>query len=278
MPTPALGVGSPFFLKARLILQQLAIEKFDWHEEVPESVVKKWKAWLQWLEMIKDFLLPRWYFLNADLSSPDDNVEFQLHGFSDASNLAFSSVIYLRRLVNGIPSVSFAFGKCDIVFANQSSWPIARKELVAALNTAKLLKQAPDALETPNCSNFFRCDSRMVLQWLKNPDLRLNKFITRRVNHILMLSSETEWRFCPSKLNAADVGSRPDLMRKAEARDLRINDTSLLQPYAAVRLVENVVQVRARRINLSGRSGIDGIDKLIEKAPNLYTPQKRVVY
>ena len=273
-----LAFGSPFFLKARLILQQLAIEKFDRDEEVPESVVKEWEAWLHSLEMLKDFSLLRWYFLNADLSRPDDNVEFQLHGFSDASNLAFSSVIYLRRLVNGIPVVSFVFGKCNIVLANQSSWPIARKELVAALNTAKLLKQASDALEIPNCSNFFWCDSRTVLQWLKNPDLRLNKFIRRRVNHILMLSSETEWRFCPSKLNAADVGLRPDLMRKAEARDLWINGPSLLQQYAAEPLVENVVQVGARRINLSGRSGIDGIDKLIEKAPNLYTLQKRVAY
>ena len=117
-----------------------------------------------------------------------------------------------------------------------------------------------------------------MLQWLKNPDLHLNKFITRRVDHILMLSSENEWRFCPSKWNAADVGSRMDLMRKAEARDLWINGPSLLQQYAAVPLVENEVQVGARRINLSGRIGIDGIDKLIENAPNLYTLQKRVAY
>ena len=43
-------------------------------------------------------------------------------------------------------------------------------------------------------------------------------------------------------------------------------------------MVENEVQVGARRINLSKRSGIDGIDKLIERAPNLYTLQKRVAY
>ena len=43
-------------------------------------------------------------------------------------------------------------------------------------------------------------------------------------------------------------------------------------------LVENEVPVGARRINLSGRYGIDGIDKLIEIASNLYTLQKRVAY
>ena len=74
-----LGFGTPFFLKARLILQQLAIEKFDLDDEVPESVVKEWEAWLHFTEMLKDFSLPRWYFMNAGLSSPDDGVEFQLH-------------------------------------------------------------------------------------------------------------------------------------------------------------------------------------------------------
>ena len=93
-----------------------------------------------------------------------------------------------------------------------------------------------------------------------------------------MLSCETEWRLCPSKLNAADVGSQPDLMRKAETRDLWINGPSLLKQYAAVPLVENKVQVEARRINLSGLSGIDGIDKLIESTPSIDTLQKRVAY
>ena len=78
---------------------------------MPESVVKDWEAWPHSLKMLKDFSLLRWCFLNAGLSSPDDNVEFQLHGFSDASNLSFSCVIYLRRLVNGISAVSFVFGK-----------------------------------------------------------------------------------------------------------------------------------------------------------------------
>ena len=43
-------------------------------------------------------------------------------------------------------------------------------------------------------------------------------------------------------------------------------------------MVENEVQVGVRRTNLSARSGIDGIDKLIESALNLYTLQKRVAY
>ena len=35
-----LGFGSPFFIKARLILQQLAIDKYDWDTKVPDENVK----------------------------------------------------------------------------------------------------------------------------------------------------------------------------------------------------------------------------------------------
>ena len=36
-----LGFGAPFFVRARLILQQLAVEKFDWDTEVPQEIVKQ---------------------------------------------------------------------------------------------------------------------------------------------------------------------------------------------------------------------------------------------
>ena len=34
-----LEIFSPFFVKARLVLQRLAIEKYDWYDDVPESIV-----------------------------------------------------------------------------------------------------------------------------------------------------------------------------------------------------------------------------------------------
>ena len=37
-----LGFGSPFFIKACLILQQLAIDKYDWDTKVLDEIVKEW--------------------------------------------------------------------------------------------------------------------------------------------------------------------------------------------------------------------------------------------
>ena len=155
-------------------------------------------------------------------------MQYQLQVFSDASNQVLSSVVYLRRLVNGVPRVAFVLGKCTIVLTNQSSWAIARIEVVAALATAKLLKVTFDALKLPDCCKYFWCDSRSILQWIKNPELRVNKFIAQRVDHILLLSDETDWRFCPTKMNYADVGSRPNLIVKADSRHLWLNGPSFL--------------------------------------------------
>ena len=128
-----LGIFSPFFVKARLILQSLAIEKYSWDDVVPESFVKEWKAWFQLLDTLFDVSLARYYFDGFIPVSPKDLVVYQLHSFSNASNSSYGSVVYLRRLVNGVASVSIVFGRSKVVLRQQESWPIARKELVAAL-------------------------------------------------------------------------------------------------------------------------------------------------
>ena len=271
-----LGFCGPYFIQARLILQQLAIEKFDWDTAVPDEFVKGWNKWLCSIQLLSDFALPRWYFANSPYCTPNDEISYELHGFSDASNQAFCSVIYLRRIVNGEISLSFVIGKCTLVLANQFSWPIARKELAAALNTAKLMKSTSNALNISECSRFFWCDSKTVLQWIKNPDLRLNKFITRRVDHILLLTKDSEWHFCAGNVNAADVGTRPDLVKKAEARDLWLNGPTFLHQEKLVSFSDNKSAVVIHKVTCS--VDVDSINNLIETAPSLYVLQKRVSY
>ena len=89
----SLGFGAPFFLKARLIPQQLAVDKFDWDTDVPGNVVKKWNTWLHSLLLLKEFSLNRRYFLHCEPLKSVHVVKYQLHGFSDASNQAYSVVI-----------------------------------------------------------------------------------------------------------------------------------------------------------------------------------------
>ena len=212
-----------------------------------------------------------------------DVAKYQLHGFSDASNQAYSVVIYLRRLVNGLPTVSFVLGKCTVVQRHQSSWPIAKKELVAALNATKLIKQAFDALHLDDCAKYFWCDSRTVLSWIKNTDLRLTKFISRRVDYILLFSNASDWRFCPTNVNAADVGFRPNSILKKESRYLWLNGPEFLrQPkeLPTPHYTEFVFIRRADLLNTFNSTEVlrGDLEKLIESPPSLYVLKKRASY
>ena len=109
----------------------------------------------------------------------------QLHGFCDASNLAYSCVVYLRRLVDGKPEVSFILGKSRLVLTHQSNWVISRKELEAAKFCSELMPQASGALAHLNITLHFWTDSQVVLKWITNPDLHLARFVKRRVDIIL---------------------------------------------------------------------------------------------
>ena len=74
-----LGFGSPFFIKAHLILQQLAIDKYDWDTKVPDEIDKEWDAWLHSLSLLQSFLLPRFTDLRGPVSTiyPDNGTTLQ---------------------------------------------------------------------------------------------------------------------------------------------------------------------------------------------------------
>ena len=64
-----------------------------------------------------------------------------------------------------------------------------------------------------------------MLQWIQNKDLRLDKFISRRIAKILLYSEPESRRFCHTSVNPTDV-SRPDGINKSESRKLWFNKKS----------------------------------------------------
>ena len=46
-----------------------------------------------------------------------------------------------------------------------------------------------------------------------------------------MLSNESDWRFCPTNVNAADVGSCPNLILKEELCSLWLNGPPFVGKY-----------------------------------------------
>ena len=171
----SLGMASPFILGARLILQKVSISGADWDDVLPLDVKDKWKKWLLSLNKLNDFSISRNCFDDRDKTI--NTAVYELHGFCDASNLAFSCVVYLRRVVNGESQVIFVLGKSRLVLTHQANWVIARKELEAAKLCCELTSQAAAALSHLNCSVHLWTDSQVILKWITNPDFHLVCFV-----------------------------------------------------------------------------------------------------
>ena len=88
------------------------------------------------------------------------------------------------------------------------------------MTTIELSKQVIDALRLPKCKQYFLCDSRNVISVDKSKGLRLDRFISRQIEKILLYSEPESWSYCPTSLNSAQVASRPDGIEKLEVSRL----------------------------------------------------------
>ena len=87
---------------------------------------------------------------------------------------------------------------------------IPRLELLAALILSRLMKSAREALEPvleiTNC--YAWSDSQIAIWWVLSENKVMKSFVQNRVIEFRKLVPPAQWRYCPTKLNPADILSR----------------------------------------------------------------------
>ncbi|CAI6373731.1 unnamed protein product [Macrosiphum euphorbiae] len=86
-----IGLITPVLIKGKVFLQQLWSLKIDWDEVLSDDICSRWTTFYSSLLQLVDLSVPRKVLL-ADV------VTLQIHGFCDASQLAFSACVYLRSV------------------------------------------------------------------------------------------------------------------------------------------------------------------------------------
>ena len=198
----ALGWFSPVIVKAKILLQSLWAEKLDWDELVHESILNEWSQWRIDLKVLSSHHIPRCYY-------PKDVkvVSTQLHGFSDASEKAYSGVVYLRMEdPNGSSYTSLVMSKTRVAPIKRQTIP--RLELCGALLLAQLLHNCKEVLNVPMEDVFAWTDSTIVLNWIQGNPRRFKTYVGNRVSQIMDLISPSQWRHVNGTENPADCASR----------------------------------------------------------------------
>ena len=86
-----IGMASPFVLRGRAILRNLCKMKINWDDTIPEEVNIAWREWKSKLPSLSGVSIKRCYSYGMN-----ENSKYELHNFSDASELGYACASYLR--------------------------------------------------------------------------------------------------------------------------------------------------------------------------------------
>ena len=130
-----------------------------------------------------------------------------LHGFSDASKLAMSAVIYITTQSSEGKIVSTLLcSKTKVAPLQRLSIP--GLELTAALLLRKLAQYVHKFIQVNIAEIHLWTDSRDSLPWINSHPSRWKDFVRNRVMQIQELVPSATWRHVPGISNPVDCASR----------------------------------------------------------------------
>ncbi|XP_011313118.1 uncharacterized protein [Fopius arisanus] len=159
-----LGFLAPVVVRAKILLQALWVEKLGWDEPVSPMTAHRWRQFREELTQLSEVTIPRWLGLLKDSI-------VEVHGFSDASQVAMSTVVYLKIFNGDKQDITLVCSKTKVAPLKRLTIP--RLELTAALLLAKLTKYVKDQLNLTNATTYLWTDSSVTLTWISSHSSRL---------------------------------------------------------------------------------------------------------
>ena len=141
--------------------------------------------------------IPRWYGLNS-------STDAELHIFTDASTFADGAVAYFRYNEGNDTRCSFIMSKSRLAPIKEKTLTVPKIELQAAVVACRMKNVILEKIQLGIKSLHFWCDSKTVINYLKNETTNFGVYIAHRVNEIPRSSNIEDWYYIPTKVNAAD--------------------------------------------------------------------------
>ena len=199
-----LGMISPLFFRGKAINQELCIRNIDWDSMIPEDLLDDWNNWTSELKQLSAFFIPRCIKPSFQFK------EVELHHFSDASDLGYGTVSYIRFISEtGEIHCAFLYGRARVKPLKKGI-TIPRLELNAAANLVVVNEMITSAFKErlDITRTTYWTDSMIVLKYIYNETKALNVYVTNRVAKIRDQSEPSQWKHVRSCDNPADIASR----------------------------------------------------------------------
>ncbi|XP_053380934.1 uncharacterized protein LOC123562061 [Mercenaria mercenaria] len=196
-----LGLLSPVTVRAKLLLQQLWKDKFDWDVPLPLEVQDKWNKLAEDLNTVTDTEFSRQYIRQSKHKQTINNsrTKSTLHVFVDSSLKSYGAAVYI---VN-------ADGSRLVIAKNRvapvKSMTLPQLELMEAVVGARLVQHVQESLNISDVICW--SDSQIVLHWLSTSK-PLKRFVQNRVIEIQTLTKNYPWHYCPTYDNPSDLLTR----------------------------------------------------------------------
>ncbi|XP_029679590.1 uncharacterized protein LOC115245421 [Formica exsecta] len=146
-----LGFLSPVIIRAKTLLQELWLEKVGWDDCLSPQLRHRWTHFRSELSDLTSITIPLWMSL-----TPSAMVE--LHGFSDASQLAMAAAVYIKVIPHTTePIITLVCAKTKV--APLKRLTISRLELMAAVLLSRLISYVQRTLELAEIPIYLWTDS-----------------------------------------------------------------------------------------------------------------------
>ena len=199
-----LGFLTPITARVKTIFQLVCKIKCSWDEKVPPDIACAWYGFLDALESVKIVEIGRFAFV----SSNNETLKVELHGFCDSSEIVYCSVVYLRVISEAGIKVFFLSSKSKVAPLKKVTIP--RLELLSCVLLGDLLKSIRSALSGRISIDATRCwsDSKVALCWIRGNRKTWKPWVENRVVSARKVVSKDDWHHIPGKENPSDIPTR----------------------------------------------------------------------
>ena len=208
-----LGLLAPFLIRSKIILRQCWIDENGWDDDVTPEVAAGWQLWLLELKELDALSIPRPIVLDMEI------VDMEIIAFSDASQKAYCSAVYLRvSYRSGLVDANLLIAKTRVAPSKVLSLP--RLELLGIVTNCRLVKFVREHLDRGELKATFFTDSKTCLQWVRKCSSSWKCFVANKVAEIHRLSQVEDHYWVSGLDNPSDRGTRGIAVKQLESEAL----------------------------------------------------------